>query len=67
MNPVVTIIDYGPNAVLSATPAAVITNVKDVMHLPINCVVAGQQPQEKNMPRFVTDPYGILKKIIFGE
>lgn len=36
-----------------------------VLQLPINCVIAGDQPEEKKS-RFITDFAGILKNI-FGE
>lgn len=53
------------NAFQEAAAQSIVTVSTQVLNLPINCVLAGDQPEEKKS-RFITDFSGILKSI-FGE
>lgn len=48
-------------AIITPLPSMITTSTAN-MNLPINCVVVGNQPEEKKS-RFVTDFHGILKNI----
>lgn len=54
-----------PVGVVAAAPVNQTVVNTGLLQLPINCVLAGQQPEEKKS-KFITDFYGILKNI-FGE